>query len=353
MSNETEIATSTEVLETPAEVLDTTVEPIAEVPVLPVELRYEYQPTDEQGRHLGGKQVVIYTTLDELASKLAEQNTLLLRKLRAETRKNRLGISDEETFGEDAPRFANPVSFKQKELTPDQKTSLALSLGVSPEDFDNVTDELFEAKMGVKPSELRQTLQDIQEERITAQAMNEVEAFKRSNPDFYMCQENSDAITNWLARYNLAPVLTNFQRAYDTLKAAGIIIENTPVVVTPLTVPTVIEQPLVIETVIEDIIPIPPVELSDDPTPKAPASRVPVSLNRNNTDETGGVIPVSGSDIVYEVMQSGHKRRFTGLAAIEAMPADEYRRRTLSDPNFTKKEAALEKEQEARRKARR
>ena len=52
------------------------------VPVAPVELRYEYQPTDEHGRPLGGKQVIKYTTPDELASKLVGQNTQLVRRLR-------------------------------------------------------------------------------------------------------------------------------------------------------------------------------------------------------------------------------------------------------------------------------
>ena len=44
---------------------------VAPTPVAPVESRYEYQPTDEQGRPLGGKQVIKYTTQEEFATKLA------------------------------------------------------------------------------------------------------------------------------------------------------------------------------------------------------------------------------------------------------------------------------------------
>ena len=39
----------------------------------PVEQRYEYQPVDETGRPIGGKQVIKYTTNEELVTKLQIQ----------------------------------------------------------------------------------------------------------------------------------------------------------------------------------------------------------------------------------------------------------------------------------------
>ena len=78
------------------------------------ELRYEYQPTDEQGRPLGGKQVILYRTPDELAQKLSEQNTQLVRKLREVTRKQKLGIRDDQVPA-DAARFEEIVEFKPDE----------------------------------------------------------------------------------------------------------------------------------------------------------------------------------------------------------------------------------------------
>jgi hypothetical protein len=51
-----------------------------------------------------------------------------------------------------------------------------------------------------------------------------------------------------------------------------------------------------------------------------------------------------GSDIVYEA----GGRRFTGLAAVNAMPSDEYRKR-LRDPEFT---ATVEKLEAAAAKKR-
>jgi len=351
VNNEVEVNLATEnaVQETPVESAstDTTV---VEVPPAPVELRYEYQPTDEQGRPIGGLQVIKYTTPEELAAKLAEQNTLLVRKLRAETRKNRLGISDQETIEEDAPRFdESRLTFQSKALTEEEKIRISRDL-LDPERFDEASDELFTAKLGVSPAELTKTISELQADRITQRAIAEAEAFARSNPDFVMCPENSEAITNWLLRYKLAPVKANFQRAFDTLKAAGILVEatlvNAPVVQVPPT-PTPVVEPVILPP----LEPEPIVEPAPVEAPK-PVSRVPVALNRSNTEEIGAAPAATGSDIVYEVEVNGQKRRFTGLAAVDAMPADEYRRRVMSDPNFTKKVEKLEAEKAAKRQRR-
>ena len=82
MSEETIVA------ETPLTEPNVPVEaPVVELP----ELRYEYQPTDDNGMNMGGKQVLKYKTTEELIQKLQEQNVLLQRKWREETCKNRLG----------------------------------------------------------------------------------------------------------------------------------------------------------------------------------------------------------------------------------------------------------------------
>jgi len=59
------------------------------------ELRYEYQPTDAEGRSIGGKQVILYRTPDELAEKLRDQNISLVRKLRQVTKEARLGRGED------------------------------------------------------------------------------------------------------------------------------------------------------------------------------------------------------------------------------------------------------------------
>ena len=51
---------------------------------------------------------------------------------------------------------------------------------------------------------------------------------------------------------------------------------------------------------------------------------------------------------MYEVIDRGVKRRFTGLAAVNAMSADDYKRRVMTDPTFQAKVEKLEKERAER-----
>lgn len=346
------------------EILEGTELPVAdtlpvEAPPAPIEFRYEYQPTDEQGRPLGGKQVVKYTTSGELADKLAEQSTLLLRKLRSETRKNRLGISDDETIPEEAPRYREPVSFKPKVLSADERGKIARDL-LDPERFEEASDALFEAKMGASPQVISQTLTELHEDRMKAQAKAASDGFLADNPQYVRCKENFEAITNWIIRYDLAPVKENFQKAYDTLRAAGILVENVEDVpeppteaqpqIAPVIAPVVEEAVPLVENVVETIEPI----VAAVEPPKSQVPRIPTGLNRNNSDDTGGAPRSVGDDIVFEVLVGKEKRRYTGLAAVNAMPSDEFKRRVNTERGFAQKVEKLESEAvERKRSARR
>ena len=104
-------------------------EPIAPVvPVVEPEKEYRYQPKDEQGRKLGGEQVIKYKTNEELADKLVEQNVNLVRALREQTRKNRLGIVDTENIPEGAAKFEVPLEFNPRALTPDERIQFSRDL---------------------------------------------------------------------------------------------------------------------------------------------------------------------------------------------------------------------------------
>src|SRR5580692_11658613 len=100
----------TEVLEQdPTGVTPALPAPAAEVPAVvpPAPLpdqRYEYQPADENGRPMGGRQVIVYKTMDELRDKLVKQNELILRQLRKVSREKELGT---ETTVDDAEKFQN------------------------------------------------------------------------------------------------------------------------------------------------------------------------------------------------------------------------------------------------------
>lgn len=332
---------------------------VAPTPAAPVEVpeqRFEWQPADEQGRPIGGRQVVKFRTVEELQQKMSEANTLLIRKLREETRKNRLGISEVDTIPDDAPRFPETLAFNPRVLSAEERIKISRDL-LNPETFDEAADALLEAKIGAKPSDLSRRIAKLEESSIAASAKIEADAFVADNPEYVKCRENMDAITNWMMRYNLAPVKKNFQAAYNKLREDGVMIlkyseapavDPDPVsVVDPTPTPGLQAEPapsIVDPSPVADPTPAPEVT----PTP----ARIPTGLNRSNSDSTG--VPRSLADeIVYEVVVNGQKRRFTGLAAINAMPSDEYRRRVQSDPNFAKKEQQLEREATERKRGRR
>jgi len=311
------------------------------------ELRYTYQPTDEEGRPMGGKQVIKYKTPEELAGKLADQNTQLIRKLRSETRKNRLGIIEGDEIPTESPKFVEPISFKPLELTADQKIQISRDL-LDPEKAGEATDALVAARFGASPEKVIKTLADVQNTNIRILAKIESDAFVAANPDYVKCQSNFEAITSWMVRYDLSPVRENFQLAYDKLKEAGNVLvlsyadvpeeERVQPPVTPVV--AVQSEPVVIPPVV-----VPPV-VEEVPVVAAIAS----GFTRNNSDGTAPVKSAS-DELVYEVKVKDDIRKYTGLAAINAMPADVYRRWILSDPKHAALEQQLIAEAASRRAA--
>src|SRR5271170_8083262 len=103
------------------------VETPVETPVV-VELpeqRFEWQPTDAEGRPIGSKQVIKFRTEDEKFQKLVEQNNLVIRKMREMNRKTYTGESVEDTVPESAQKIENRKSFASRKLTADEKIQLA------------------------------------------------------------------------------------------------------------------------------------------------------------------------------------------------------------------------------------
>jgi hypothetical protein len=301
----------------------------------PVEKVHNYQPTDDEGRPIGGKQVIKYTTQDELVQKLEQQTVLLIRKLRQETKKNRLGIVEDEVISDDAQRFDGPIEFNPVELSEDQRYDISRRL-LDPTTASDATSELVEARLGAPLDLIGKTLRDMQQKTINLQAKIEAGAFIADNPDYYRCNENFEAIAAWISRYGLAPVKANFQKAYDTLKAQGILINGAapdPVII-PVVEPIVDDQPLREEIPVENQVPV-------EVAPAPPVHRIPSGLTRENASDTGQTVKPA-SDIVFEFTQNGQKTVLTGLAAVSAMPSEEYKRRLLTDRTFAKKVEQLE-----------
>jgi hypothetical protein len=293
---------------------------------------FRFQPTDDEGRPIGGEQVIKYTTEEELRDKLREQNVLLIRKLRQETKKNRLGILEQEQLPDDVQRFDEPVSFNPRELSEEERYEIARKL-IDPTTAAEATQALVEATIGGPLSSIGSELRSLRTDSITLKAQLEAEAFARETPDYYLCDDNAQTITAWILRYKLAPTKANFKLAFENLKEQGALILG-PAIEPVVPPPPVIESPAT-EVIREQI-------------PQQEIQRPPSGLTRENSSSEG--IPAStGSDIVYEYMRAGQHVKLTGLDAVRAMPSEEYKRRLLVDKNFGKAVDKLESESRTRR----
>lgn len=285
------------------------------------EKEYKFQPTDEDGRPIGGAQVIKYTTPEELAEKLREQNVLLIRKLRQETKKNRLGIQDADELSEDTQRFGGFTQFSPRELSDDERFDLSQKLQDPVTSVDAIN-AIIEARVGAPLDTLGPHVNDLEKENLSLRAKVEANSFVEDNPDYYRCNENFESITSWMVRYDLAPIKANFQKAYDTLKQQGVLILGAAQIA------PIVEQPVPIVAPIVE---------------QQPVRRVSTGLNNEDSSSVGVPLP-PGADISYEYIVDGQKRVVTGLQAIAAMPGEEYKRRLLTDKEFGPKVDKLEKE---------
>lgn len=316
---------------------------------------FEYQPTDDNGLPIGGKQVIKYTDPAQLPYLLAEQNTLLIRKLRQQTKNSRLGIIESEEIDESAPRYQQAPSFAPRVLTREERIELSRDL-LDEEKFDSAIATINEAN-GF--GEARQAISTLSQEVSTLKALREVEIFQQNNPDYIVCDENAHTLVAWLVRYKLDPVAANFQRAFDTLRAAGVLVTSLHKVENPQYVPPVppvdpnaapLEDEIPadgvrVELPADEIVALEPIEiveehpaLREEPVVAKPVqSRVPLGLSRSSSVDGGApVAPAVGSELTYEVKDpiSGRVlQTFTGQKALDAMPSEEYKRR-IRQPGF-------------------
>jgi hypothetical protein len=308
----------TEVLEQdPTGVTPASPAPAAEVPAVVVppaplpDQRYEYQPADENGRPMGGRQVIVYKTMDELRDKLVKQNELILRQLRKVSREKELGT---ETAVDDAEKFQNMVEFKPRKLSSEERFSLAQKL-TDPETADEARDLFIESAFGAKPEVLARTLNDQQKYIIQQRAVENYVEFVNASPEYYDSAANRETITLYMAKRNHAPTITNFTTAFNKLTQAGLL-EVAPVVQQASVPPSapVVEPPVV--TVEQEPKPQVPAAaapgLGNEPQPQVKRhSHVPSGLNASVASAAGSQTPVDGTSLT--------------LADIDKMPSNVYR----------------------------
>lgn len=305
--------------------------PVAEVVL--VEKRHEWQPTDENGKPYGGKQVIVYKTDGELITKMTEQNNLILRQMRKLSRESRLGLTPGEDVPKNAPR-THFAEFTPKQLTADERFQLIQELN-DPAKFEDAKIRLAEATFGAKPEVITEMLQDSQKLLLEQKVIRSFEAFIENVGDgFYNVESNRETLTNWMCERNLAPTPENFEIALARTAALQI---HAPVV-----------QPS--QAVVDAVVPT----VESEPKAKVPAAaesritpeaqsvqtarhQTPSGLN-DRVSSASGNTPVSDRSLT--------------LAEIDKMPADVYKKRMQSDPNFAKLVDQLENERSARQAAR-
>lgn len=281
------------------------------VPPVVEDKTYSYQPKDENGFSLGAPQVIKYKSDQELADKLRDQNENLIRLNRKLTKDIRLGNIVKEEIPDDAPRVKEgQYDFALKPLSAEERMQLAQDL-TDPEKMDAAQSRLVAATIG-DPAEIRRALSQ-QVQRISAfDAKEQAEAFVRSTPDYYVCQQNFETLANWMIRNELEPTQSNFKLAYKTLGPTGaaIMLER-PIAVSPdpLPVPTVVTS---------EVVPA----VAEVPKPQAAPRPTASGLTRSNSSDVG----------------PAPKRGFTDKE-IAKMSADEYRQKVLI-PEFNARQPA-------------
>jgi hypothetical protein len=163
----------------------------------------------------------------------------------------------------------------------------------------------------------------------------EANAFTAANPSYYKCRENHEMLTQWMVRYDLAPVKANFEKAFRALSEQDLLVTgDAPAIVTV--------QPIIpVEQVIEEI---PARQDIPNDGPTVVQRRVPTGITRDMASDTGTSPKTDGSDITYVL----NGQTLTGLSAIAAMPGEEYKRRLLTVKGFGKAVDALESTRKVR-----
>lgn len=306
-------------------------------PVVP-ELTYEYQPLDEFNRPLGGKQVIKYHTPDELADKLAHQNTLLVRKMRELNKKLRLGGTDEFVPPPTATKMSELMpQFEPKNITAEAAFQLSQDLQ-DPAKVKDAANRLLEITVGMSGDEIRGFLTKQQFERVQLSAAQNFEEFVRFTSDYKGVDsiENRETISDWVIKHGLAPTVDNFKLAHHELSQAGLLVgspvqQQEPIAPAPAATPAVVPQPVnnvapkTQEPVVE------PARISVEPQPQVQRPvKVPSGLNSSLTSGTAGDIIPQEQGLALT------------LHELDRMSADEYRKRSM-DPRFREAVDRLEK----------
>jgi len=303
--------------------------PVAAVPVgapVPEVKWYEYQPMDEHSRPVGGKQRFGYTTQDELIKKLESAHSNAILGMRDVKRKARLGTPETDALPTDLERIPTTVQFREKPLTPEERYAISQDMN-DPTKFESARDRLLESAVGVSPAELRDTLNNQQQQTMQIVARQNAEVWLERHPEFYACSENINTVCEWMTKTGLQPSIRNFEYAQSKMEEAGLLLSS-PIVREVLPVPT--PAPVVDIQPEPQAVAVEPVRINEAPVPQEKRqSHVPSGLNNRVAPHTGALTP-SATDALT-------------LHDIDVMSSEDYRKQIQTNPEFVKRVNELEK----------
>jgi hypothetical protein len=302
------------------------VAPVVETPAELPELMHRYQPTDEAGRPVGGEQVFKYRTPEELIEKLTKAHshaTVAIRGARAKAL-----IS--EPANEEGTQFPQYTEF----------ATLSAAEKAEAEQDAMDPDKAPLARARLAESARNEALNRNQENLIQVQTKLAFSEFKADNPDYLRCNENAQAIIGYISSKNWDPTdKANIQRAYDILRNNGALFgkpaeANQPEAVLAPPVPTVREE----KTAPNPQVPAQPqARISPEVTPqvKRPVA-APIPTGLSNIDSSSDGEPSSAqiaNQLTYRKVYKDSAGKPTGVvetlvgkAAIDAMPAEQYKK---------------------------
>ncbi len=295
------------------------------VPDAPVSKKFEirYQPIDDSGNAIGGEQVVKYEAETEISAthpliqQLIKNHMESIKGMRKLVKNARLGITEEvkESIPETAPRYS-----AEDEVT-----------RFTEADFPGLVPEIARKKADA--------LNRNQDETIQNRALLEANAFTAAEPRYVRSNDNMGTLLNWMVKNNLKPVRANFQLAFDTLVAEGILLlpptkreEATVPVVAPIANSGELSAaPPVASRITEPAV----------APEKRPVAGVGTGLTDNNSSHVEPITrdPLVDGFILEVVVRdekgkaTGQVKVYKGLEALDRMPSEEYKRRYNANPS--------------------
>jgi hypothetical protein len=245
-----------------------------------------------------GKQVFRGKTIGEVLAQYRKAQENATRKIRELTRAQRMTATPDP-----APRAQ---SFQPHQPSPDELWQLGEDLRGDAPRQQAALRRAMEWELGSSIAEIRQRFAEIQQDRMREQIFSAGEAFMNAHPEYVRCNENEDAIFEFLDSRGYAYTRKNFEIAFEELKP-GLVLSSTEQVIPATQTETRIEQPGVVTR------------------PRVAAT----GLSSRNTAVPGGGVTQ---------MRPATKR--LTLDELERMPSDEYARR-MGDSQFRREADSL------------